>query len=79
MNELGLIANKNLRRFGLAQLENTGGDIIELRTLSRRNSQDFHRPLAAVLERLEKIESIQVDTDDPSPPLDEQEETAPAA
>lgn len=60
MNELGLVANKNLRRFELAHLESTGGRIDILAELARKNSEHFLRLLTIVLEKLEETEAVAI-------------------
>jgi hypothetical protein len=61
MNELAMIANRNLRRFELAHLEETGGKISELGELTRKDCANYLANLDAALSKLQGIESVQLD------------------
>lgn len=79
MNEIGLIANKNLRRLELAHLEKTGGKIIELAELSRKNSEQFLSALSRVLDGMQGIEVVTIEPPELSlgePVVDDEEEMA---
>jgi len=64
MNEIGLVANKNLRRFELAHLEDTGGRVRELGNLARQNCIEFHDLLEEVLNRMKEIEAVSINEPD---------------
>jgi len=63
MNELGGIANGNLRRFELAHLEETGGKITELGELARKNCAHYLATLDVALNKLQGIESVQLEAE----------------
>lgn len=63
MNELGVIANGNLRRFELAHLEETGGKITELGELARKNCAHYLATLDVALNKLQGIESVQLEAE----------------
>ena len=58
MNEGGLIANKNLRRFELAHLEETGGKISDLGDLARKNCEIYRDMLGLVLNQLQAVATV---------------------
>jgi hypothetical protein len=64
MNELGLVANKNLRRLELAHLEETGGKVSELGELARKNCEGYLSVLEVVLRKLQGVESVRIDAQD---------------
>jgi len=64
MNELGLVTNKNLRRFELAHLEETGGKVSELGKLGCQNCECYLSVLEVVLRKLQVVESVQLDPQD---------------
>lgn len=71
MNELCLVANKNLRRLQLALLESTGGDVVALSTLATKNTEEYIQAASNVLHKLAHVKSTSWKAP-PYPTADEQ-------
>ena len=59
MNEAAYTANKNLGRFELAHLENTGGKVTILAEIARADCQHFLQTAEHVLERLKGVRLVE--------------------